>query len=98
MRMLSLCSGIGGIDLAATWAGIEIAGQVEIDDFCQAVLAKHWPHIKRMANIEEVKGDEFAERIPNRAARLKALGNAVVPQQIFPIFAAIIDAEHTTER
>jgi DNA (cytosine-5)-methyltransferase 1 len=33
------------------------------------------------------------ERVPNRAARLKALGNAIVPQQIFPIFKAIVEEE-----
>lgn len=58
--MLSLCSGIGGADLAAEWTGyIEIIGQVEIDPFCQAVLAKHWPDVKRMADIKEVEGHEF---------------------------------------
>jgi hypothetical protein len=36
-------------------------------------------------------------RIPNRAARLRALGNAVVPQQAFPIFAAIVAAWRETE-
>lgn len=59
--MLSLCSGIGGADLAASWAGIEIVGQVEIDPFCQAVLAKHWPSVKRMGDIKEVQGYEFGE-------------------------------------
>ena len=33
------------------------------------------------------------ERIPRRAARLKALGNAIVPAQVAPIFAAIVETE-----
>src|SRR5690242_12416306 len=59
MRVLSLCSGIGCIDFAAEQAGGEIVGQVEIDEFCQQVLAKHWPHVKRLGAIQEVTGDEF---------------------------------------
>ena len=38
-RLLSLCSGVGGIDYA--WShllGQVIAGQVENDPYCQAVL------------------------------------------------------------
>lgn len=59
VRVLSLFSGIGGFEIACEWAGMEIVGQVEIDPFCQKVLAKHWPHVKRMADIKDVKGDEF---------------------------------------
>lgn len=58
-RMLSLCSGIGGIDLAAQRADFEIAGQVEIDDYCQAILAKHWPNVPKIRNIHDVQGHEF---------------------------------------
>ncbi len=60
LRMLSLCSGIGGVDLAAEWTGeIEIVGQVEINTFCQSVLSKHWPSVLRLSDIKDVRGDEF---------------------------------------
>jgi DNA (cytosine-5)-methyltransferase 1 len=60
LRMLSLCAGIGAIDLAAELTGgIEVVGQVEINPFCQKVLAKHWPNVKRLPNLKEVAGDEF---------------------------------------
>lgn len=57
--MLSLCAGIGGFDLAASWLDWEIAGQVEIDPFCQKVLARHFPDAKRMSDVFEVQGNEF---------------------------------------
>jgi len=60
--MLSLCSGIGGADLAAEWTeAIEVVGQVEIDPFCQQVLAKHWPSVPRIGDIKDVQGNEFGE-------------------------------------
>lgn len=42
MKMLSLFSGIGGIDLAARWAGIETVAFCEIEPFCQKVLRKNF--------------------------------------------------------
>jgi DNA (cytosine-5)-methyltransferase 1 len=59
MRFLSLFSGIGGFDLGLERAGMVCAGQVEINPFAQLILAKHWPDVKRVSDVREVKGDEF---------------------------------------
>lgn len=55
MKMGSLFAGIGGFDLGFRNAGFDIAWQVEIDRFCQAVLAKNFPEVKnRYGDIREV--------------------------------------------
>jgi DNA (cytosine-5)-methyltransferase 1 len=59
LRYLSLFSGIGGFDLGFDRAGMVCAGQVEIDDYCRRVLAKHWPDVPRLNDVREVNGDEF---------------------------------------
>lgn len=45
MRKLSLFSGIGGIDLAGHWAGMETVAFCEREPFPQKVLKKHWPNV-----------------------------------------------------
>lgn len=50
----SLFAGIGGIDLGLERAGWECRWQVEWDEWCQRVLAKHWPDVRRYGDITAV--------------------------------------------
>lgn len=63
MNMLSLFSGIGGLDLAAEWAGMKTVAFCERDKFCQKVLAKHWPAIPCFGDVTTLKGSDVNEPI-----------------------------------
>ncbi|MFC1924274.1 DNA cytosine methyltransferase [Chloroflexota bacterium] len=69
MTHLSLFSGIGGIDIAAEWAGFKTVCFVEIDPYCQKVLAKHWPDVPVIGDIRDVtreKIDSYSEQLTKR--------------------------------
>lgn len=51
LKFGSLFAGIGGFDLGLERAGLECRWQVEIDEFCQKVLAKHWPKVRRHDDV-----------------------------------------------
>lgn len=68
---LSLCSGIGGFDLAAEWAGFTTIAFVEIDPYCQKVLKKHWPDTPIIGDIRDVTRKQvysYAEQLSSRSA------------------------------
>ena len=59
---LSLFSGIGGLDLAAEWAGFRTVGQCEWADYPRTVLEKHWPGLPRWRDIRTLTKESFFEQ------------------------------------
>lgn len=56
----SLFSGIGGFDLGFDRAGLQCKWQVELDEFANRVLAKHWPHVQRFRDVRQCGRDNLA--------------------------------------
>ena len=55
----SLFSGIGGFELGLErTGGFKTVWQCEIDPFCQKVLEKHWPNVKRFTDIKKIGIEE----------------------------------------
>jgi DNA (cytosine-5)-methyltransferase 1 len=63
MTHLSLFTGIGGIDLAAEWAGFETVAMVERDKFCQQVLAKRFPNVPIYDDVTIFDGYKYEKEI-----------------------------------
>ena len=59
---LSLFSGIGGLDLAAEWAGFRTIGQCEFADFPTKILEKNFGDIPRWRDIHDLTATEFIRR------------------------------------
>lgn len=59
MNHASLFTGIGGFDLAAEWMGWNNVFQVEIDPFCNKVLEKNFPSVKRYGDIKQFDGKPY---------------------------------------
>lgn len=79
MRFLSLFSGIGGLDLGLERAGMRCVGQVEIDPYCRAVLAKHWPDVPRVPDITRCNFERVDNTVILRYSPQTNLGETEMP-------------------
>ena len=62
MKSIELFAGIGGISLAAEWAGIETVAFCEQDPFCQKVLNEHWPNVPIFDDVKTINRQALEER------------------------------------
>lgn len=63
MNHLSLCTGIGGIDLAAEWAGFKTVAFCEIADYPSSVFESKYPSVKRIKDIRNVSRETVRDPI-----------------------------------
>lgn len=66
MTHLSLFSGIGGLDIAAQWAGFRTVGLCEYADYPYMVLQKRFPGVPIWRDIRTLTGEDFYEQTGRR--------------------------------
>lgn len=60
-KVNSFFAGIGGFDVAFEECGFKTIMLCEIDPFCNKVLNKHWPQVKKLDDIITAKADDIDE-------------------------------------
>ena len=63
MTHASLCTGIGGFDIAASWMGWDNIFQCEIDPFCRRVLQYWFPQCELFSDIKTSDFSKYANTI-----------------------------------
>jgi DNA (cytosine-5)-methyltransferase 1 len=60
MRVGSLCTGYGGLEIAVrnVFAEAELAFVADTDPFCEAILAHRFPHVENLGDITAICYDE----------------------------------------
>jgi DNA (cytosine-5)-methyltransferase 1 len=60
MNVLDLFSGIGGFSLGLERAGMRTVAFCERDEYCRAVLAKHWPGVPCYDDVRTLTGERLS--------------------------------------
>ena len=61
MNVLSLCSGIGGLDLAAKWAGMTTVAFCEIDDYACKDIERRFPGVPIYRDVRELTAERLKQ-------------------------------------
>ena len=69
MRVLDLFSGIGGFSLGLERAGMRTVAFCEIDPYCRAVIARHWPGVPIFGDIREVTANAVRDALRHEPGR-----------------------------
>lgn len=91
---LSLFSGIGGLDLAAEWAGFRTVGQCEWAEYPRAVLEKHWPGLPRWMDVKSLTKESFYEKTGLRTVTVLSGGFPCQPHSVIGKRLADNDERH----
>ena len=64
LRVLDLFSGIGGFSLGLERAGFQTVAFCEVDPYCRAVLAKHWPLVPCFGDVRTLDKRQLEGLLP----------------------------------
>lgn len=103
MNVLSLFSGIGGLDLGLERAGMRTVGHVEIEPYCRRVLARHWPEVPQHDDVRTAPAwwtSQVRPRVDLVAGGPPCQGHSVAGRQLgmgderwgWPWFRDVLDA------